>query len=263
MVRLRSPQVFQGGFAPLILIIIVAAGIFGVMFFLKWPDPGERHGVNKRADDGFWTGSTKEKFEVFPARLEDFQTPPRMYGLWPYGIKGNDSMSHNEGHPGWDLELKKGSKLYAIADLKISQIHGGDHQIEGGEEIKVIEAGTRLKSGNFNVVYHSVINIEKDVVEGAIIKEGAPLAEVGFPLSDESAMIHFGIFAPNDSVGVCPTPYFSEELQKTIKKIVANSVDKKPGKPYSSACIGKINKDIYYQNFPDRVKYLRGGEVWE
>lgn len=244
----------QKGFARLLLIIIAAAVLlvgFRVVSEHFKSRPNEFQNIN-----------VKEKFETFPARLEDFQVPPKAYGLWPYGIKGGDSNSHNEGHPGWDLELKKGSKLYAISDLKISQIHDGDHQTNGGPTLQVIEAGTMLKEGHFDVVYHSVINIEKDVVEGAIIKEGSPLAEVGFPLSDESAMIHFGIFAPKDRVGSCPTRHFSDELQETINKIVANSKSES-SEPYASACVGKISKDLYYQNFPARVKYLEGGEEWE
>lgn len=254
----------QKGFGAIFIIVIVLT--IGAVGLLVLQGPSNKNfPQNPRLKDlgEFQGGSVKDKFEVFPARLDDFQVPPKAYGLWPYGVKGNDSNSHNEGHPGWDLELKRGSKLYAIADLRISQIHDGDHQIEDGQTLKVIEAGTRLEEGHFDVVYHSVINIEKNVVEGATIKEGSVLAEVGFPLSDESAMIHFGIFAPNDRVGVCPTKYFSDELQETINKVVANSIDDKTGKPYSSACVGKISKEIYYKNFPDRVKDLGGEEEWE
>lgn len=204
------------------------------------------------------TGATK--FEYFPARLEDFADPPRVYGIWPYGIKGNDKYSHNEGHPGWDLELKKGSKLYAIADLNIGQIHAGDKQAEG-VLVQVIEAGAILNGKPYHVVYHSVKNIEPYVKEGAIVKAGSALAEVGYPLSETSTMIHFGIFAPNDRVGVCPTGYFSDALQPLIQKIVARSINIHTGQPYESACVGKINKIIYLQNFPDRE--LGGGEVWE
>ena len=244
----------QRFFLPLFLTIavLIVAGVGMVSFKYLNRDSGE-----------FQNGNVKEKFEIFPARLEDFLVPPKMYGLWPYGVRGNDSGSHNEGHPGWDFELKKGSKLYAIADLKINQIHDGDKQTGDGQVVRVIEASARLKEGGFGVVYHSVINIEKNVIEGAIVKEGSILAEVGYPISNKSAMIHFGIFAPKDSVGICPTGYFSEEVQKIIEQIVANSVDDKTGKPYSSACVGKIDKEIYYKNFPDRIKYLRGGEIWE
>ena len=101
------------------------------------------------------------------------------------------------------------------------------------------------------------------VVAGAIIKEGSVLAEMGFPLSDSSAMIHFGIFPPNDRVGACPTEYFSEKIQLIIDQVVANSVDTNTGKPYPSACVGKVNKELYYKNFPDRVRDLQGGEQWE
>lgn len=254
----------QKGFAP-ILIIILTLAIGGVGLFVLWGQGNKNFSENLKfiGSNESQNGSVKEKFEVFPARLEDFKSPPKAYGLWPYGVKGNDDKSHNEGHPGWDLELKKGSKLYAISDLRINQIHDGDHQTGDGQVVKVIEASARLKEGGFGVVYHSVVNIEKNVVEGAIVKEGSVLAEVGYPLSDTSAMIHFGIFAPNDSIGVCPTEYFSEDVQKIIDKVVTNSVDHKTGKPYPSACVGKIDKDTYYKNFPDRLKYLRGGEVWE
>lgn len=254
----------QKGLGALFIVIIVAA-IAGVGFFVfkglgskNFPQNYPFIGSNE-----FHGSSVKDKFEVFPAKLEDFQVPPKAYGLWPYGVKGNDSNSHNEGHPGWDFELKKGSKLYAISDLRINQIHDGDHQTGGGQVIKVIEASARLKEGDIGIVYHSVINIEKNIVEGATIKAGSVLAEVGFPLSDESAMIHFGIFVPNDRVGVCPTRYFSDELQETINKVVENSIDDKIGKPYPSACVGKISKEIYYKNFPDQVKDLGGGEEWE
>lgn len=253
----------QKGFGAFsIILIILSIGVLS-FFAIRLGNKNFPQNLRINGPDEFQEGNVKDKFEVFPARLEDFQVPPKAYGLWPYGVKGTDSNSHNEGHPGWDLELKKGSKLYAISDLRINQIHDGDHQTGDGQTIKVIEASARLKEGYFGVVYHSVISIEKDVVEGAIIKEGSILAEVGFPLSDESAMIHFGIFAPNDRVGTCPTKYFSGEVQETISKIVANSIDDKTGKPYPSACVGKISREIYYQNFPDRVKDLGGGEEWE
>ena len=247
----------------MIIIIVLVVGGVGLFAFRELNNQDSSRDREFIGFDKLQGEDIKEKFEVFPARLEDFMSPPEMYGLWPYGVKGNDGKSHNEGHPGWDLELKKGSKLYAISDLRINQIHDGDHQTGGGQVVKVIEASTRLKEGGFGVVYHSVINIEEDVFEGATIKEGSALAEVGYPLSDASAMIHFGIFAPNDRVGVCPTGYFSGEVQKIIDKVVANSVDDKTGEPYFSACVGKINKDLYYKNFPDRIKDLRGGEFWE
>lgn len=254
----------QKGFGAIfIIIIILSIGAVGLFVLRSLDNKNFSQNPRFNGTNEFQVGSIKDKFDVFPARLEDFQVPPRAYGLWPYGVKGNDSNSHNEGHPGWDLELKKGSKLYAISDLRINQVHDGDHQTGDGQIIKVIEASARLKEGDFNVVYHSVINIEKNVVEGAIIKEGSVLAEVGYPLSDESAMIHFGIFAPNDSVGVCPTKYFSNEVQGITDKVVVNSIDNRTGKPYPSACVGKINKELYYKNFPDRIKYLRGGEEWE
>jgi hypothetical protein len=196
-------------------------------------------------------------------KIEDFQKPPKMYGLWPYGAKGSNSNSHNEGHPGWDFELKKGSKLYAIADLRIAQIHDGAHITESGETLKVIEAYAKLKDQDIHIVYHSVKNLEKNVVEQAIIKEGAVLAEVGYPLSNEAAMIHFGIFGPKDSVGSCPSNFFANSLKPTIDEMVANSIDIKTGKPYTSACVGKINKELYYQNYPDSVEFLQGGEQWE
>lgn len=248
----------------IIVVILVVITIGAGVFYLRGVDNNSF--TEKLPLNGFnkiQTENVKDKFEIFPSKLDDFQTPPKAYGLWPYGIKGNDDKSHNEGHPGWDLELKKGSKLYAISDIRINQIHDGDHQTGDGQILRVIEASARLNEGMFGIVYHSVINIEKDVVEGATIKEGSVLAEVGFPLSDTSAMIHFGIFAPNDSVGVCPTNYFSAEVQKIIENVVENSLDIQVGKPYTSACVGKINKEIYYKNFPDRIQYLRGGEVWE
>lgn len=253
----------QKGFSALFIIVtVLAIGAVG-LFVIQSPNKNFPPNYRLKNLGEFQVGSVKDKFEVFPARLEDFQIPPRAYGLWPYGVKGNDSNSHNEGHPGWDLELKKGSKLYAISDLRINQIHDGDHQTGDSQILRVIEASARLKEGDFGIVYHSVINIEKNVVEGTIVKQGSVLAEVGFPLSDESAMIHFGIFAPNDRIGVCPTRYFSDELQETINKVVANSIDDKTGKPYLAACVGKISKELYYKNFPDRVKDLGGGEEWE
>lgn len=254
----------QKGFTAVpIILLALLAGVIGVFAFNHRPgdNPIEKSLTNRL--DSFQNIKVTEKFEVFPAKLEDFQVPPKMYGLWPYGIKGNDSNSHNEGHPGWDLELTKGSKVYAIGDLMIGQIHDGDKITPEGSKLLVIEAQARLKDGDYHIVYHSVKNLEKEVVEGANIKAGSPLAEVGYPLSEESAMIHFGIFAPNDSIGSCPTRYFADELLETINKITANSFDSNTGKPYSSACVGKINKVLYYKNFPDRVKYLRGNEEWE
>ncbi len=205
---------------------------------------------------------TASKFEVFPVRLEDFLRPPKMYGLWPYGVRGNSADSHNEGHPGWDFELKKGSKVYAVADLLIQQIHSGDHQ-EGDQEIMVIEANAELNNEGFHITYHSVINIEPSVVEGAKIKAGEPLAEAGYPLSENSVMIHFGVFPPNDSIGSCPADYFSDSLKDTINQIVANSLDIKTGKPYESVCVGKIDKELYYKNYPENIKYLGGAEQFE
>jgi hypothetical protein len=89
---------------------------------------------------------------------------------------------------------------------------------------------------------------------------GKPLAEAGFSLSDDSTMIHFGVFQPKDSVGSCPIPYFSEDLQTIITEVAARSIDVKTGKPFESACVGKIDKEIYLRNYPDRVKYLEGNE---
>ncbi|RJO60256.1 M23 family metallopeptidase [candidate division WS5 bacterium] len=252
--KFRLKRVFVvGGFA----FLFVLAGFLAGLYYSK---KQERRAPART--ENTQPINTKAKFEVFPARLEDFVVPPKMYGLWPYGIKGKDKGSHNEGHPGWDLELKKGSKLYAISDLRISQIHDGDHQ-DGSVKVKVIEAGAVLDGKNYHITYHSVINIPDYVKEGATVKAGEVIAEVGFPLSETSAMIHFGIFPPNDSVGACPSGYFSDELQLLIKKMVALSRDMETGKPYESACMGKINKEIYYSNYPDQVQHLGGAEQWE
>lgn len=204
--------------------------------------------------------SGPEKFRFFPVRAEDLAVPPKIYGLWPYGIKGEDKNSHNEGHPGWDFELKKSAKLYAVDDLKIDQIHPGDHQI-AGQNIQVIEASSMLGNHRYHIVYHSVINLL--VGEGQEVKMGEPLAEVGYPLSENSAMIHFGIFPPGDSVGSCPSQFFADSLQPLINQMVAKSLDTKTGKPYPSACVGKISREIYEKNYPDRLKHLGGAEQWE
>lgn len=244
-------------FFGLSVLFGVLAVISGVVNVSNNKTSGEQ-----RVANDLISNSGKTKFTTFPVRIEDFEKPPKMYGLWPYGVKGNNSNSHNEGHLGWDFELKKGSKLYAIADLRIAQIHDGDNPADG-KPLKVIEAYAKLNNQDIHIVYHSVNNLEDYVVEEAIIREGSVLAEVGYPLSDESAMIHFGIFGPKDSVGSCPSDFFTDSLKSTIDKIVANSIDMKTGKPYASACVGKINKDLYYQNYPDSVKYLQGGEQWE
>lgn len=240
--------------AVLILILIIAAVL--IFFF----PPESKDSDSKTNEVG--KKETQTKFEYFPARFEDFVNPPKMYGLWPYGVKGSNSSSHNEGHPGWDFELKKGSKLYAIADLDISQIHDGDHQDASGK-VKVIETSAVLGGKNYHIVYHSVINIAKNIKAGMRVKAGEPIAEVGYPLSGNSYMIHFGIFPPNDSVGACPSDYFSDELQDVIKKIVSISYDQNTGKPFKSACVGRISKKLYYENYPESVKHLGGAEQWE
>ena len=257
-----------------LFVIIGAVGvvIVGLVVLLFVDDRGDRYprmdnpaaGDRRENGSGFFgeEPSKNTHFSYFPARLEDFVVPPKMYGLWPYGIRGKDRNSHNEGHPGWDFELKKGSKLYAVTDLKISQIHDGDKQAEG-VTVQVIEAAAMLGDKRFGIVYHSVVNIEPSVVAGAEIPAGSVLAEVGFPLSDNSAMIHFGVFQPNDSIGSCPTPYFSSDAQETINTVVALSRDYETKVPYASACVGKISRQIYEENFPERLQYLRGGEPWE
>lgn len=239
----------------LTVFVVILGVALGVMFFSpsRSDNSNKEEAVQKEAP---------AKFEYFPVRYEDIVSPPKMYGLWPYGVKGSNSSSHNEGHPGWDFELKKGSKLYAIADLDISQIHDGDHQDASGK-VKVIEASAVLGNKNYHIVYHSVRNIAKNIKEGMRVKAGEPIAEAGYPLSSASYMIHFGIFPPDDSVGACPSGYFSDELQEVIEKIVANSFDQNTGKPFQSACVGKINKKLYYKNYPESVKHLGGAEQWE
>lgn len=206
--------------------------------------------------------ASNKYFSHFPVRIEDFESPPKMYGLWPYGIKGSDGASHNEGHPGWDFELKKGSKVYAISDIHIAQIHDGDTK-SGNQVLKVIEAYAILQNQRFHIVYHSVTNLEEGVFEGATISAGLPLAEAGLPLSDTTRMIHFGVFKPRDSVGSCPTPYFSETLQPVIAEMVSRSIDVKTGKSYESACVGKIDRKLYLSNYPEREQYLEGAEEFE
>jgi hypothetical protein len=241
--------------------IIVIAVVGFVAYSLGKSKPEEENEEsNIKTKQDF--SSEKIKFEYFPARFEDFAQPPAMYGLWAYGVKGKTSSDHNEGHPGWDFELKKGSKVYAIADLFIDQIHEGDHSAAGITP-EVIEATATLQDGRYHIVYHSVINLESEVKEGATIKAGKPLAEVGLSLSQNSAMIHFGIFPPRDSVGACPSPYFADTLQKTIADIVAISVNQDTKKAFESACIGKINRELYLKNYPEREKDLGGAEQWE
>ena len=206
--------------------------------------------------------SERTTFNIFPVKFEDFIDPPKMYGLWPYGFKGKSKEDHNEGHPGWDFELKKGSKVYAIADLEIVQIHDGDAESEGSV-VKVIEAYAKLADGRYHIVYHSVKNLEPGVQEGAIIKEGQPLAEAGFSLSPNSVMIHFGIFKPFDSVGSCPTPFFSTEAQVTLNKVMAMSIDTSTKRPFTSACVGKISRSLYESNYPERIKDFGGSEEFE
>ena len=203
-----------------------------------------------------------EKLEYLPVRFEDFSIPAKSHGIWPFGARGQDSSSHNEGHGGWDFELKKGSKVYAVSDLLIDEIHDGDHQF-GSEALRVIEATTRLQGKLFHITYHSVINIENDVTEGAIIKAGSPLAEAAFPMDNNCVSTHFGIFPPNDSIGSCPTDYFSENAKQELEKILKISIDVETGKPYPSACIGKISREIFLRNYPEKKKYLRGGEQFE
>lgn len=242
------------------VIVGIVILLLGGIVVAKHKDSKREQEDNNKFED-VETGGPKY-LEFFPVKIDDFVRPAKMYGLWPYGVKGNNSSSHNEGHPGWDFELKKGSKVYAVSDLTVFQIHDGDHATS---EVlpKVIEAYANLADGKYHIVYHSVVNIDSKVVEGAKISKGEVLAEVGFPLSDNSAMIHFGVFPPHDSVGACPSPYFSPELQTTIQQTVDLSIDNSTSKPFSSACIGKINKEIYIQNYPDHVQYLGGGEQWE
>lgn len=243
----------------IILILIIITLIISIIFILK----STKFYSQLAGKNNIIYNNYPEKFSVFPIKLEDLARPPVLYGLWPYGIKGDDNNSHNEGHPGWDFELKNGAKLYAIADLTINQIHDGDHQIKNSPPLQVIEANAKLKSGNYNIVYHSVKNLEKNVIVGSKIKAGAILAEAGYPTSDHSVMIHFGIFPPYDSVGACPSNYFSEEHKEIIANLVNNSLNLKTGQPYTSACLGKINKELYLKNFPERVKWLGGAEQWE
>lgn len=219
--------------------------------------------MQNTSDIGTNTGiKSQNKFTAFPVKVEDFVTPPEMYGLWPFGAKGNTSDSHNEGHPGWDFELKKGSKVYAISDLRIAQIHSSGHASIPNPP-QVIEAYTKINNQDFHITYHSVANLEEYVKEEAIVKAGQVLAEAGYPLSEDTVMIHFGVFPPNDSVGSCPTPYFADSLQQTISQIVAKSINQETGEPYESACVGKINRNLYEKNFPDRLKYFGGEEQWE
>ncbi len=246
-----------------ILLVTLIIGIFTTLALFTFRNKTDKpFEDNKYNNLEILTDNKKTKFETFPIKKADLNLPAQMYGLWPYGVKGSDGASHNEGHPGWDFELKKGSKVYAIADLEISQIHEGDHQAEG-QTVQVIEASAKLNNQRYHIVYHSVINLEPNVKERALIKAGQPLAEVGFPLSENSAMIHFGIFPPNDSVGACPSLYFSEELQSTIEQITQLSFNMETGKPYESACVGKINRKLYEENFPDRIQYYGGAEQWE
>jgi hypothetical protein len=242
-------------------VLIILAGVILIVILvfvvIKKESPKEEATTPSPSQIG-----QQEYFEFSPVRFEDIVNPPKMYGIWPYGIKGENKEAHNEGHPGWDFELKKGSKVYAIADLRIAQIHDGGKQTESGT-VQVIEAYAKLRGEDYHIVYHSVVNLESGVVEGAEIKAGEPLAEAGYPLSADTTMIHFGVFPPNDSIGSCPLPYFSEEVQEIINQIVAISKDIKTNKPYSSACVGKIDRDIYLENYPENIEYLGGAEEFE
>lgn len=242
----------------LLVVLILAVGIMTIGYFSKRNSKQSDEQKPNPATDL----SDHQYLEYFPVRFEDFVQPPKMYGLWPYGIKGKDKNDHNEGHPGWDFELAKGSKVYAVSDLNINQIHEGDKSTENLTP-QVIESTAKVNNQNIHITYHSVVNLDPSVKEGAIIKAGQPLAEAGYPLSNNSAMLHFGVFPPNDSVGSCPTEFFSSQAKAVLDRIVSNSLDVSTGKPFQSACIGKINKDLYYQNYPDRIKELGGSERWE
>jgi len=244
---------------PLVIVVVVLIVALAAKIFLQSHKKQDTSSIPQQIPVN---KSSQKYFEVFPVRFEDFVRPAKMYGLWPYGVRGNNNQSHNEGHPGWDFELKKGSPIYAITDLEIMQIHDGD-QSSGGVVPKVIEASANLADGRHHIVYHSVTNIRPEVVERAKIKAGTILADVGYPLSSDSAMIHFGIFGVRDSVGSCPTDFFSPDLLPIIQQIISISKDQNTGKPFASACVGRISRQIYEQNFPDRVQYLEGGEPWE
>lgn len=244
------------------ILLILTLIFFGPGLVKKYVKDRSDDAGSYQAESSQDYSKEKPKFEYFPVHFEDFATPAKMYGLWSYGVKGRTSEDHNEGHPGWDFEMKKGSKVYAIADLEIKQIHKGDNS-SGGVVPEVIEAYAKLQDGSYHIVYHSVINLEPKVKEGATIKAGEPLAEVGLSLSETSAMIHFGIFPPHDSVGSCPTPYFSSALQKTIQDIVAISINQATSQPFASACVGKISRELYEKNYPDRIKDFGGSEQWE
>lgn len=247
--------------ATIIIVLVVSAILLTAAAVITWYFIS-----SSKSQDTHNASVTQQEqnktFDVFPARFEDAYVPPKMYGLWPFGVKGNTSSSHNEGHPGWDLELKAGAKVYAIGDLRIVQIHEGDHQA-GSEPVQVIEASARLNGEDYHIVYHSVTNLQPGVEEGATIKAGEPLADAGYPLSEDSRMIHFGIFPPGDSIGSCPTPFFSAAAQEVLNKFVANSINMTTGKPYESACVGKINREVYLQNYPDREQYFGGNEQFE
>jgi len=248
----------------LLVILVLIAVTFVILKkydLLKTEKDRSETDVSQK-DDSRLPDTDKTAFNVLPVKFEDFIDPPKMYGLWPYGVRGRSKEDHNEGHPGWDFELKKGSKVYAIADLQISQIHDGDIASEGSI-VKVIEAYAKLADGRYHIVYHSVKNLEAGVQEGAVIKEGEPLAEAGLSLSPNSVMIHFGVFKPFDSVGSCPTPFFSTEAQTILNKILAMSIDVSTKKPFSSACLGKISKSLYESNYPERIKDFGGSEEFE
>ncbi len=85
------------------IILFVAIGLVAAFIILfvthdRNRETGNSYNPNDINQNNQRFSNAPEKLEFFPVKQEDFLVPPKAYGLWPYGVRGNDKFGHNEGH---------------------------------------------------------------------------------------------------------------------------------------------------------------------
>jgi hypothetical protein len=62
-----------------------------------------------------------------PVDPADLDFSGETYGIWPYGVRGNTTTSHPEGHPGIDFSWNHTGEVYAVAAGFISEVKTNNH----------------------------------------------------------------------------------------------------------------------------------------
>ncbi len=151
-----------------------------------------------------------------PVDPTDLDFSGETYGIWPYGVKGNISAGHLEGHPGIDFSWNHSGEVYAVGDGYIAEITVNDRN----QNVVIQRSATNV----FVDFEYAMGNLTPATTLGAFVRRGDLLGNASViviprePTPYIIYMIHFGVHRSSVLTWQIesPEPYFDADARAKI-----------------------------------------------